>query len=133
MKPDTSAYARAHAATLKGHPLENEALIRAARMLEQARTRPGDTKAFAEALDFNFKLWTVFQADVSDPASPLPLKLREELLSLSLYMDRSIRSLLREFDDKILQGMIDVNRTLASETGRANPSIDRSAGSGLEL
>lgn len=110
-----SAYASTHASALGGGALEKEALLKAARLLDDARSNPGDGAALGDALRFNLDLWTIFQADVSDPATPLPDDLKQHLLSLSLFMDHSAADLLNGFDDRTLQAMIDINRTLASQ------------------
>lgn len=115
MKAALSAYAQTHAATLTGPALEAEALIKAARLLERARARPNDPVALGEALRFNLKLWTLFQADLSDGGSPLPEDLKAQLLRLSLFMDKSTARLIEGHDPEILHAMIDVNRTLASQ------------------
>ncbi len=110
-----AAYSNAHLSFLKGRDLEGAALAKAAHKLEIARSRPGDARALGEALDFNTKLWTVFQADVSDEDSPLPEDLRASLLGLALFMDQATASLLSgAVEADTLQAMIDVNRSLAS-------------------
>lgn len=109
-----SAYANTHTAALHGGSLENEALVKSAYLLELARNKPGDAGILAEALRFNVDLWTIFQADLSDPAIPLPEQLKSELLDLSLFMDQSAAKLLWAFNKETLQAMIDVNRTLAA-------------------
>jgi len=113
MKSGLAAYAQTQTRALSGRPLESEALAKAARLLESARTRPGDPGALGEALDYNLKLWTVFQADLAEPGNPLPDNLKGELLSLSLFMDKSAARLLAGYDEDVLRAMIDVNRSLA--------------------
>ena len=90
--------------------------MKAARLLDHAKNHPGDNAALGNALQFNFDLWTIFQADVTDPASSLPGDLKQKLLNLSLFMDHSATKLLNGSDVHTLQAMIDVNRTLASST-----------------
>jgi len=109
-----SAYAKSHAVALKGRGLEAEALMKAARLLEKARIARQDRSLLAEALKFNNKLWTVFQADLAETGNPLPDKTRADLLSLSLFMDRQTANLLQAYDEQTLQAMIQVNRTLAA-------------------
>ena len=109
-----TAYAKSHSSALKGRAVEGEALMKAARLLDQARTNPDDTGVLLEALKFSHKLWTIFQADLSNPDNPLPAKTRKELLELSLFMDREIAASLQARNEDSLQAMIDINRTLAS-------------------
>ncbi len=109
-----SAYLNVQTIALKGRPLEGAALSKAARLLEQARHRPDDPGALADALEFNTKLWTIFQADLSDPDNDLPKPLRNDLLRLCRFMDRATRRALgRKGAARALRAMIDVNRNLA--------------------
>ncbi len=109
-----AAYASTHATVLKGGALEKEALLRAARLLDQAKHNPANQSALGNALRFNLDLWTIFQADLADPANALPEDLRQQLWSLGRFMDSSTSRLLSASDGNTLQAMIDVNRTLAS-------------------
>jgi flagellar protein FlaF len=112
------AYAQRHSSFLSGNSLEGEALSRAARMLETARSNLDDKIALAQALQFNQKLWTIFQADLTNAANPLPDSLKADLLSLSLFMDQTAADLTRPLGpiaiEEDLQAMIDVNRQLAT-------------------
>ncbi len=116
MKAALAAYAQTHASTLSGPALEAEALVKAARLLEKARARADDPVALGEALRFNLVLWTLFQADLSDGGNALPDDLKAQLLSLSLFMDKSTARLIDGHDPETLQAMIDVNRSLASSS-----------------
>ncbi len=113
MKTALAAYAKTHTSSLSGPILESEALVKAAHLLEKARARTNDPVALGEALRFNLKLWTLFQADLSDKENALPEDLKAQLLSLSLFMDKSTARLIEGHDTETLQAMIDVNRTLA--------------------
>lgn len=116
-----AAYANTHATVLKGGALEKEALLRAARLLDQAKQKPNNKSALGNALRYNLDLWTIFQADLADPANSLPEELKQQLWSLSQFMDSSVSRLLGALDSDTLQAMIDVNRTLASSNGSPNP------------
>jgi len=118
LPPGYGAYAQRHSTSLRGNSLEGEALTRAARMLEDARSHLDDKVALAQALQFNQKLWTIFQADLTSEKNPLPDALKADLLSLSLFMDQTSGDLIRPSGpiaiNESLQAMIDVNRSLAS-------------------
>ncbi|MCW9033247.1 MAG: flagellar biosynthesis regulator FlaF [Alphaproteobacteria bacterium] len=113
-----AAYAQTHSSALKGASAEGEALGKASRLLEKARLNPQDNVALAHALQFNQKLWTIFQADLADERNPLPDDLKTDLLSLSLFMDQTIAELSQGPTTQIitesLQAMIDINRSLAT-------------------
>lgn len=111
-----SAYGSTHLANLDGERLEREALLKAASLLEYARTHPDDTAALADALEFTVELWTVFQADVADAENPLSKETKERVLSLGAFMDNAARELVGTFDAATLRAMVEVHRNLA---GRA--------------
>jgi len=118
LPPGYAAYAKSHTSSLKGHSAEGEALGKASQLLEIARLNPLDNVALAQALQFNQKLWTIFQADLTNTKNTLPDDLKSDLLSLSLFMDNTIAELTGglppETTIESLQAMIDVNRSLAT-------------------
>jgi len=114
------AYTQTQVRPLKGPALESAALAKAARLLDDARRHPGDGAALGKALDYNLKLWTVFQADLCEAANPLAGDLKSDLLSLSLFMDRSVARLLGGFDADTLDAMIEVSRNLATAPAPKN-------------
>lgn len=99
---------------LAGRAVEAEALLRAARLLMAAEATPDDMDALAAALDFNFSLWTVLEADLAHEHHPLPLALRGDLMSLCRFMERQIAEVAHHPEGADLKAMIEVNRTLAA-------------------
>lgn len=107
-----TAYGNVHQMTLKSRGAEAEALIKSARLLEAARQNPQDSDAWQKALDFNTKLWTAFQADLSEPSHPMPPNLRRKMLSLSIHVDRQTTRALKVRDADNLNCLIDINRNI---------------------
>src|ERR1700733_13324363 len=68
------------------------ALIEAARELHEAREAPIDQRR--AALRRNWRLWTIFQASLLDPACALPNAIRSNLLGLANFIDRHTAELL---------------------------------------
>lgn len=69
-----------------------------------------------EALKFNQKIWDVFSADWMDPESTLPRELRQNLLSIAVFVkkktfttmakpDRQSVELLIQLNDNIIDGL----------------------------
>lgn len=112
MRPPSgyAAYGKALKIVPRPRRVEGEALLKAAHLLDRAAREPG---RLAQALEFNFKLWTVFRADLSSPESALPPSLRTNLLDLCAYMDAEIAVAARDPRRANLAPMIAVNRTLA--------------------
>jgi flagellar protein FlaF len=69
-----------------------------------------EPSALAEALDANRKLWNVLSADCSAPGNQLPMNLRAQIISLSLWVSRYSSEVLRTGAD--MDPLIDVNRSM---------------------
>ena len=92
---------------------EAEALLQAARMMDAA-IGGDDPDAYRTALRLNWRLWTIIQADVSSEENPLPEDIRQNLLSLSVFIDRHTVGALSEPSGSKLRVLIDINRNIAS-------------------
>ncbi len=93
---------------------EAQALTKAAMLLDKARQSvEHDYAAYATALTFNQTLWTVLQADLSGDGNGLPGGLRDDLLALSLFVDRQTLLALGNPRPKHLDVLIEINRNLA--------------------
>ncbi|MAN79168.1 MAG: flagellar protein FlaF [Rhodospirillaceae bacterium] len=107
------AYGRAHHSVISGRPAEAEAFARAAAVLREAAEQPHDRTLLARALGYNQKLWTVVQAEASDPGHPAPADMRDDMLSLARFMDRATAEALAAAEPH-LDGMIAINASLSS-------------------
>jgi flagellar protein FlaF len=111
------AYTTVQKEALSGRELEASVLTRAANMLKQcqdnwdAQDRP---QMLQEAIHFNQKVWSLFQAELSSPDNPLPKKLREDILSLSLFIDKQVFQIQAFPDPEKLTIIIDINRNIAA-------------------
>ncbi len=109
----TDAYDRPPPADSDPREIEAWGLMRSARRLESARRNPGDENELRESLRFNQVLWTIFQTAVAEPECRLPQEVRENVLKLSLLVDRQTFSCLGDLDVDKLGLLIDLNRNLA--------------------
>src|SRR4030095_6912526 len=64
------------------------ALGEASRRLALAAKMNDKGEALREALRLNQRLWSIFQAAITEPDCPLPKDVRENVLALSLMVDR---------------------------------------------
>ncbi|MDV7341836.1 flagellar biosynthesis regulator FlaF [Terasakiella sp. A23] len=106
-------YLHAHRQSLMGRELEGEAFMRAANLLNQAKDAPQNKKLLWEALQYTSKLWTIVQADLNSPQTKMNDDLKANLLSLSLFVDRTCSEIIKKPHQRMLQGLIDVNRNIA--------------------
>jgi len=68
------------------------------------------------ALSINSKLWSIFQIEISRDDNPLPKKVREDILSLSLFVDKRTKEIMcsPEPEPEKLTILIDINQNLAA-------------------
>lgn len=107
-----SAYGQIHHMTVRGRDAEAEALIKAARQMDDALRHPDDLTARKNALQFNLKLWTAFQADLAEPDHPMSEDLREKMLSLSVFVDKQTAVAMGSKTPAPLKALIEINRNI---------------------
>lgn len=92
---------------------EAQALLETARRLDAA-LGGDDRDAYRAALRLNWRLWTIIQADVASEESELPDEIRQNILSLSVFIDRHTVNALAEPAGRKLRVLIDINRNIAA-------------------
>jgi len=99
-----------------GRQLEATLLFKAARQLETVALTweaPERTVRLRAALDYNTGLWSVFQASMEEPDSPLPREIRVNVLQLVRFIDRRTLEVTMAPVPAKLQALIDINRQIA--------------------
>lgn len=112
-----NAYTTMQKETLSGRELEASVLTRAGLMLKQVQenwSAPDRDEKLLEAIKFNQKVWSFFQAELSDPENPLPKNLREDILNLSLFVDKRLFEVLAAPDKEKLNIVIDIDFNIAA-------------------
>ena len=89
--------------------MEKMAFSRAVRLLRQARESEMEYRAYASALRFNQKLWTLIQASLAEDPGQMPDRLRTDILNLSLFIDRHTIEALGNPRTESLDPLIDIN------------------------
>lgn len=101
-------------------------LTEAARRLIHARQSPENSELLRQALSLNQRLWTIFQTSMVDPECPLPRDVRENILALSIIVDRQTFDRLIDLDVTKLDRLIDINRAVATGLSQ-RPAADAAA------
>jgi len=117
MQNPVNAYTSMQKETLSGRELEASVLSRAGLMLKQVQENwnaPDREQKLLEAIKFNQKVWSFFQAELSDPENPLPKKLREDILNLSIFVDKRLFEIMGQPDPEKLSLVIDINFNIAA-------------------
>lgn len=99
-----------------GAPRETEgrALLESARRLAVARDDPQDKNGLREAVRLNWRLWTIFQAELSAPDCPIPVEIRTNMLNLCNFVDKRTVAVLAKPEPEMLDVLINVNRQIAA-------------------
>ncbi|MDP1993329.1 MAG: flagellar biosynthesis regulator FlaF [Syntrophales bacterium] len=102
----------------------------------------GRKRLLSEALHFNQKIWSIFQADLTSRECLLPRDMRLNLLKLGAFVDKQIFTVMAHPSPEKLAPIIDINLGLAAGL-RKKPDIqvasavetktDDDAGNRLEI
>lgn len=112
-----NAYTNMQKEVLSGRELEASVLSRAGIMLKQVQENwnaPDRDQKLLDAVKFNQKVWSFFQAELSDPENPMPTKIREDILNLSIFIDKRLFEVLAYPDPEKLSIVIDINSNIAA-------------------
>lgn len=115
------SYNRFHKAGGAPRETEGRALLEAARRLAEAQKNPDDRKGLREAVRLNWRLWTIFQAELSAPECPVPPEIRVNMLNLCNFVDKRSVAVLAEAKPEMVDVLINVNRQIAAGL-LANPA-----------
>jgi flagellar biosynthesis activator protein FlaF len=66
------------------------------------------------ALKINGMLWSIFQAEITRDDNPLPKQVRQDLLTLSLFVDKRTKEILCFPESEKLTILININLNLAA-------------------
>lgn len=111
------AYRNVQKTTMSGREIEAAVLTKAALMFKECMDRwnePDITARLDEAIKFNQLVWSVFQGELARPDNPLPKKLREDILSLSLFIDKRMFDVMAYPAPEKLNVLININLNLAA-------------------
>lgn len=104
-----NAYQQAQQSAMTPRYMERTVFARAVGKLTQAQRNIEDYNAYADALKFNQRLWTFIQSSVADDSDRLPAEIRNDLLNLSLFIDRQTIRALATPKEANLRALIDIN------------------------
>jgi flagellar protein FlaF len=119
-KDKVAAYAQQQKRALTPREVEAMAFTKAALMLEDAKKHINNIAEYSKALRFNHLLWTIIQADLTDPENQLPPEIKANVMSLSIFVDKQTTKALRSSTPTDLDVLININRNLAAGL-RTNP------------
>ena len=80
--------------------------------LLEADQNLGDIAKKANAIIWNQKVWNAFREDLVDPTNKLPIELKAQLISLSIFVNRYSSQALSIENQKSLSPLIDINKNI---------------------
>ena len=114
-KDKVAAYAQQQKRNLSPREVEAMAFTKAALLLEDAKKVSNNINEYSKALRFNHLLWTIIQADLTDPENQLPPEIKANVMSLSIFVDKQTTKALRSSVPTDLDVLININRNLAAD------------------
>jgi len=113
------AYRNARTATMSEREIDAYALTQCALKLQECQKNwdiPEQERIdrLFEALRINSLLWSIFQAEIVAEGNPLPRQLREDLLSLSLFIDKRTKDIMCFPEPGKLTMLININLNIAA-------------------
>jgi len=108
--------------------VEAAVLTKGALMLRDCQenwTRGGNNGMLDEALRYNQLVWSIFQGEITRKDHPMPMDLRQKILTLSRFIDRRIFELMAYPQSGKLNAIININLNLAAGLrGSPGGSVD---------
>ena len=112
-----AAYKTVQKEAMSGREIEALALTQAALRLTECQKNwdaPDHETKLGEALKINQMVWTIFQGELMKEDNPLPKKLKADILSLSLFIDKRIFQVMADPAPEKLTAIININLNLAA-------------------
>ncbi len=111
------AYRTVQKTTMTGRELEASVFTRGALMFQQCQENwnaADRSAALKEAIKYNQMIWNIFMSELAKQDNPLPKKLREDILSLGVYVSKQIFDVMALSSPEKLTSIININLSLAT-------------------
>ena len=115
MSNAAQAYARASQTTSSPREIEAQALLKAARQLQEVRSNwAGPGKEMENALLFNRRLWSIFMSAAQADENPQPIEIRQNIANIGVFVMKQTVDMQLNPDPAKLKSLIDINCNLAA-------------------
>ncbi len=106
-------------ATMSGRDVEAEVLTKAAIKLKACQDNWDKDEnerntGLKQALDYNQRIWTIFQGELASDENPLPVEIRRDLLRLSAFIDKRTFDIIAFPEKDKLNILIAINQNIAA-------------------
>ena len=115
MSNAAQAYARTSHTTSSPREIEAQALLKAARQLQEVQSNwAGPGKAMNSALLFNSRLWSIFMSAAQTSENPQPIEIRQNIANIGVFVMKQTVDMQMNPDPAKLKSLIDINCNLAA-------------------
>src|ERR1700751_5826816 len=115
MSNAAQAYARTSQTTASPREIEAQALLKAARQLQEVQTNwTGPDANMHKALLFNRRLWTIFMSAAEADDNPNTVEVRQNIANISIFVMHQTVEMQLSPDPKKLKPLIDINCQIAA-------------------
>lgn len=115
MSHAAQAYARISQTTAAPREIEAQALLKAARQLQEVQANwNGPDRALHGALLFNRRLWSIFLTEAEANENPNSLEIRQGIANIGLFVLTRTIEIQMDPDPAKLKSLIDINCNIAA-------------------
>jgi len=115
MSNAAKAYARVAQTTAAPRDIEAQALLKAARQLEEVKASwNGPDQRLQAALLFNRQLWTIFMSAAESNDNPQPLEIRQNIANIGVFVMKQTLEMQLNPQPEKLKSLIDINCNIAA-------------------
>lgn len=115
MSHGAQAYARTAQKIASPRDIEAQALLKAARQLQDVVARWNEPDSgLTAALLFNRKLWSIFVSDAISDKNPAAVELRQNIANIGIFVMTQSAALQVKPEVERLQSLIDINCNIAA-------------------
>lgn len=115
MSNAAQAYARTSQTTASPREIEAQALLKAARQLQDVQSAwSGPDKNMHSALLFNRRLWSIFMSAAESNDNPQPMEIRQNIANIGVFVMKQTLDMQSDPDPAKLKPLIDINCNLAA-------------------
>jgi flagellar biosynthesis activator protein FlaF len=115
MSHAAQAYSRTSQTTAPPREIEAQALLRAARQLQEVQANwAGPDHKMYKALLFNRRLWSIFLTAVEDNDNQNALEIRQSIANIGVFVIKQTIEMQMDPDPAKLTSLIDINCNIAA-------------------
>ena len=115
MSNAAQAYARTSQTTSSPREIEAQALLKAARQLQEVQANwVGPGKAMESALLFNRRLWSIFMSAAQTDENPQPIEIRQNIANIGIFVMNQTLDVQVNPEPSKLNSLIEINCNIAA-------------------